>query len=100
MLNPRRLLTYAILALTSLVVVGGAAFGLDRLAHSGEILRGISANGVDLGGTNEADATATLLTIQEDLNTEILLVVVADNTFELTGEEVGYTLDTQAAVEE
>jgi len=100
MLNPRRLLTYTIVALTSLVVLGGAAFGLDRLAHSDEIVRGVGANGVDLGGLTESDAIAAILGIQEELNTETLTVVVADQTFELTGAEVGYTLDAQSAIED
>lgn len=100
MLNPRRLLTYSIVTLTSLVVLGAAAFALDRLAHSDEIVRGVSANGVDLGGLNDSDALTAILGIQEELNAETLTIVVADQTFQLTGAEVGYTLDTQSAIEE
>jgi len=96
-MNYRRLLIYVAASLAGLFVLIGLAYGLDRMAHRDEVMRGVTVRGVDLGGLDEAAALEQLTALQDDLNAQPLTVQVAARSFTLTGDEVGYELDTAAA---
>jgi vancomycin resistance protein YoaR len=97
MMISRRLLTYVLASVAAVLVLVGAAYGLDRLGHRNEIMRGVSVRGVDLGGMDEAAAIDQLAAIESDLNAVPITVEVGGQTFTLVGDDVGFRLDLDAA---
>lgn len=88
---------YVLASVAGVFVLFFAAYGLDRLGHRDEIMRGVTVRGVDLGGLDEVAAREQLGLIEADLNAQPLAVQVAGQEFTLTGDEVGYRIDADSA---
>ena len=96
----RRTLIISALVVAGLILMVGAAFGIDRAVNRGEIMGRVSALGVDLGGLGEDDARARLEALQRELAATPVPVSVAGKTFELIPSEVGYRIDVDSVIEE
>ncbi|MDH3499032.1 MAG: VanW family protein [Acidimicrobiia bacterium] len=84
----------SVLGLFTLVA---SAFALDRMAHSGEVLRGVQVGPTELGGLDEIAAMEALLGLEDLLAAETLPVVVEDTEFDLDPLTVGFDVDQEAA---
>lgn len=98
--NPRRLLAYVVVGLTGIIVLVGTLFAFDRMAHTDEVLRGVSVGSVDLGGLDQAGAAAALQALQDEMYEETLPVRVEDTTFALQPGSVDFQIDKAAAFAE
>ena len=92
-----RIVLIAGASVVGLLVLVLGAFGLDRMAHSGEVFRGVSVGGTDLGGLDEEAAMSALLGLEDRLVTETLPVVVESTQFDLDPATVGFNVDEAAA---
>jgi lipoprotein-anchoring transpeptidase ErfK/SrfK len=81
--------TLVLLSLCMLALIAG--FGL--LVSSDQVLPGVSAAGVDLGGMSEAEATVTL---NNAWATQGILLRDGDRTWPISPQELGITLDAAA----
>ena len=93
-----RLLLGSFLVVVS--IVGGVAllFGIDRATNSTEILGNVTVNGVELGGLGEFEAIERIRSMEEDLVTKPMPVVVAGRTFSLDPASIGLDIDEHAIV--
>lgn len=92
----RRLLIAVLLGPVVLLL---AAFGLDRAAARGAVLRGVEVGGVALGGLEPAQAAAELRTRAAQLRTKPLEVRVAGRAFELDPEQIDFAVDVERSVD-
>ncbi len=84
----------------ALVLLLVAVVGIDRASSSGEVLRGVSVNGVSLSGQDETEALATVSAIEADLAATPALFTVNGRQFELIPAEIGFDIDERSVVSE
>ncbi|MEO3780997.1 VanW family protein [Micromonospora sp. B11E3] len=97
--RPRRL--RVLVAAGATAVVLGAVAGAGAYAYAGDVPRGTTVLGAELGGRSRADAVRELraeLDRSGTLNTA-LRVVVGEKTVELKPADVGLTVDVEATVD-
>ncbi len=97
MSKPARITLIAAASVVGLLVLVTGAFALDRMAHAGEVLRGVHVGPTDLSGQDEAAAMLSLLELEDLLVAEPLPVVVEGTEFLLQPETVGFDVDEAAA---
>ncbi len=74
------------------VVLLFAAFSIRSLVRSGEILPGVSVSGIELGGMGRAATEEALLSLEDELVTTPVTVVVNGMQFPLDPLQVGFEL--------
>jgi len=89
------------LALGSVVLVGGVAYGAYRydVAASDRVLPGVEVAGVDLGGMTRAEATEALTDAADRQLARDIEVAAADETWYVSPEQLGTTTDIGAKVD-
>lgn len=96
--NLRRLIV-ALAVLAGVVVLVGAAFGIDRGLHAGEILRNVRTGDVDLSGLDREAADAALQAHDDLLVTTPLRLSVNGSSFELDPASIGFHVERQSAID-
>ena len=84
----------------SLVLLVLALYSFDRFTSSGEVLRNVSVNEVELAGLDEDGVRRAIATLEQELSAEPALFTVDGTEFVLLPSEVGFTLDADGIVEE
>ncbi|MCW2777094.1 MAG: hypothetical protein JWN17_819 [Frankiales bacterium] len=88
-----------LLAVGGTVVAAGAVLGVATVASAGEVPRGVTLDGVDLGGLGRAAAAAKVRAAVAD-RTASLPVKADDVTRQLDPAAAGLSLDVDAAVDD
>lgn len=78
----------------------GVVFAMDRVSDGGEVLGNVTIQGVPLGGLTEAEARASIESVQERLAADPVTVVIDSTEFLLRPSEVGYSIDVDTLVQE
>jgi vancomycin resistance protein YoaR len=78
----------------------GVVFAMDRASDGGEVLGNVVVADVPLGGLTEAEARLALEGVEQRLASEPITVEVEGSQFVITPEQVGYSIDTEALVEQ
>ncbi|MFQ5948575.1 MAG: VanW family protein, partial [Acidimicrobiia bacterium] len=84
----------------TVLLLGTAVFAMDRATNGGEVLGNVIVEGVELGGFSEDEARQAILSLEDELATTPLVVMVADLSFTLDPAAVGLDLDEEVLVEE
>lgn len=88
----RRPLLLVLLALAPLVALL-LVFGADRAVRAGEVLRGVSAGGIVLAGSDRAGAHRAITELGDKLRAEPLRLRLRDQTFELPPHDINFRVD-------
>ena len=94
--RPLLLVFLALAPLLALLLV----FGVDRAASAGEVLRGVTAGGVLLAGSDRAGAERTVTELGDKLRAEPLRLRLREQILELRPEEIGFRVDAAATAEQ
>lgn len=94
-----RFLVIALVTVVGVVVLIIGGFGLDRVFHSDQILRNVSAGDVDLSGMTAAEAQAALQGLEDDLTAIPAPLTVNGTAVSLDPATVGFGIDEEAATE-
>jgi len=78
----------------------GVVFAMDRASDGGEILGNVVVGDVALGGLTDAEARLALEGIEQQLGSEPITVEVEDSQFVVTPSQVGYSIDTDALIDQ
>jgi L,D-transpeptidase catalytic domain/Putative peptidoglycan binding domain len=89
------------LALGGVLLLGGAAFAAYRYdaATAHRILPGVEVAGVDVGGLDRSEAITAVNDAAEKLLGRDIQVAAGDQTWHVTPQELGTTLDVEAKVD-
>ncbi len=72
---------------------------MDRAARAGEVLRGVTAGGALLTGSDRQGAERALTELGDKLRTEPLRLRLREQVLELRPEEIGFRVDAAATAE-
>jgi vancomycin resistance protein YoaR len=86
--------------LVALVLVPAVAFAVDRGVQTGEIMRNVEAEGVELAGLSEEEAMAAVRGYEEQLGASVARFVVDGEEATLTPTTVGLFVDEEDVVAE
>lgn len=89
----RRAAAVYLSVVAALVLLPAAAFGVDRLVHRGDVLRNVSAAGIDLSGRSGGDA-ARALDAYRDRLLETFAIEADGHTVTVDPEDLGASFDT------
>ncbi|HLM71979.1 MAG TPA: VanW family protein [Polyangiaceae bacterium] len=95
----RRPLFVALLALAPILALL-LVFGADRVARAGEVLRGVTAGGVLLAGTDRAGAERALTELGDKLRAEPLRLRLREQVLELRPEDISFRVDAAATADQ
>jgi vancomycin resistance protein YoaR len=93
--SPLLLTLLALAPIVALLLV----FGADRSFRSGEVLRGVTAGGVLLAGSDRAGAERAITELGDKLRAEPLRLRLREQVLELRPEEIGFRVDAAATAE-
>ena len=99
----RRRLPVAALAVAVLIgayLLLTAAWGFDISRYRGEAMRGVQIAGIDVGGMNRTELTATVEQLTDELAKRPLEVVAGDTSIQTDPVTLGARLDTVRMVDE
>lgn len=95
----RRPLLWVLLGLAPVIALL-LVFGADRAVRAGEVLRGVTAGGVVLAGSDRTGAERSITELGDKLRAEPLRLRVRDQTLEVRPEEIGFRVDAAATAEQ
>ncbi|MDH3731266.1 MAG: VanW family protein [Acidimicrobiia bacterium] len=84
----------------ALFLLAFITFGVDRVLHSGEVLRGVEFAGENLEGLDEEGVRDVVAGFEDDLMSAPALFTVNDREFALDPQTIGFALDDDAVVAE
>lgn len=96
--SARKPLLLVLLALTPLIALL-LVFGADRAVRAGEVLRGVTAGGLVLAGSDRAGAERAITELSDKLRAEPLRLRLREQALELRPEEIGFRVDAAATAE-
>ncbi len=85
-----------VVGLVLLVIIAGL---VDAAVYAGKVHAGVNVSGISLAGLTRDEAAATLARQVAERQTTAVVVTSGARTWEITPEEVGVTVDVEAAVE-
>lgn len=91
--SPWRRRAYWAIGIVLPVVVLLVSFAIDRARMAGQVLRGVTAWGLDLGRLTEAEALVALRGHRDAIAEQPLLVRVGEQQFEIVPSEIGFDAD-------
>ena len=100
----KKVFTIALIGVVATCIVAAAALGVYLYFFSGVtpglIMNNVSVLDVNLGGMSREDAVSALQTaFDEQYTKETMSVTIQDQRTEISADDIGMTLDTEAAVE-
>lgn len=98
MSNPLRIALYAVLSVVGLASIVVGLFVINRVAHAGGVLNGITVGTADLSGLTDDEAAAALVRLEDEMSSIPLFVRVQDTVFELDPATIGFDLDEATAL--
>jgi vancomycin resistance protein YoaR len=92
------LLSVVAVIAVALLIIGG--YALDRALHQGKVLRNVSVGDADLSGLGPAAAERAVLALEDELAVQPVAVDVADESFRIHPDAIGFRLDTAELAEQ
>lgn len=98
--NSNRALTITLGVIVGLIVVLGALYAWDYVSTKGNVPRGTSVGGVDIGGMSHEEAERTLQTELGDAATKPVAITAGERHSQLVPAESGLAIDWTATVDQ